>query len=66
MLFRSSLKIANKLMEAIEPFDYSGMVKFDNKYLQGFFADEYDQRPTEMMERFIMAVRPINSGSLWS
>ncbi|MBR3340788.1 MAG: hypothetical protein IKG30_04120 [Clostridiales bacterium] len=51
--FDASLKIANKLMEAIEPFDYSGMVKFDNKYLQGFFADKYDQRPTEMMERFI-------------
>jgi predicted RNA-binding Zn-ribbon protein involved in translation (DUF1610 family) len=51
--FDASLKIANKLMEAIEPFDYSEMVEFDNKYLQGFFADKYDQHPTEMMERFI-------------
>ncbi len=51
--FDASLKIANKLMEAIEPFDYSEMVKFDNKYLQGFCADKYDQRPTEIMERFI-------------
>ena len=40
-------------MEAIEPFDYSGMVKFDNRYLQGFYADKYDQRPTEIMDRFV-------------
>ena len=51
--FDASLRIANKLMEAIEPYDYSEMVKFDNKYLQGFFADRYDQRPTELMDRFI-------------
>ena len=51
--FDASVKIANKLMEAIEPFDYSGMVKFDNRYLQGFCADKYDQRPTEIMDRFI-------------
>jgi len=51
--FDASLKIANKLMEAIEPFDYSEMVKFDNRYLQGFCADKYDQRPTEIMERFV-------------
>ena len=51
--FDASLRIANKLMEAIEPYDYSEMVKFDNKYLQGFYADKYDQRPTEIMDRFI-------------
>ena len=50
--FDASLKIANKLMEAIEPFDYSEMIKFENKFLQGFCADKYDQRPTEIMERF--------------
>ena len=51
--FDASLKIANKLMEAIEPFDYSEMVKFHNRYLQGFYADKYDQGPTEIMDRFI-------------
>ena len=51
--FDASLKIANKLMEAIEPFDYSEMVKFDNKYLQGFYADKYDQSPAELMDRFL-------------
>ena len=50
--FDASLKIANKLMEAIEPFDYSEMVKFDNKYLMGFYADKYDQSPFDMMERY--------------
>ena len=58
--FDASLKIANKLMEAIEPFDYSEMVKFDNKYLQGFFADKYDQRPTDMMDRFIRRMDKIS------
>ena len=51
--FDASIKIANKLMEAIEPFDYSEMVKFDNRYLQGFYADKYDQTPMDMMDRFI-------------
>ena len=51
--FDASLKIANKLMEAIEPFDYSEMVKFENRYLQGFYADKYDQTPFEIMDRFI-------------
>ena len=50
--FDASLNIANKLMEAIEPYDYSEMVKFDNKFLQGFCADKYDQGPFELMERF--------------
>ena len=51
--FDASLKIANKLMEAIEPFDYSDMVPFESKYLQGFYADKYEQLPTEMTERIM-------------
>ena len=49
--FDASANVANKLMEAVEPFDYSEMVKFESKYLQGFYADKYDQLPTEMTER---------------
>lgn len=60
--FDASLKIANKLMEAIEPFDYSEMVKFDNRYLQGFYADKYDQPPTEIMERIIKRLDKISLG----
>ena len=51
--FDASVKIANKLMEAIEPFDYSEMVKFDSKYLQGFYADKYEQLPTSMIDRIV-------------
>ena len=58
--FDASLKIANKLMEAIEPFDYSEMVKFDNRYLQGFCADKYDQPPTEIMGRIIKRLDKIS------
>ena len=49
--FDASIKVANKLMEAIEPFDYSEMVRFESKYLQGFYADKYEQLPSEMTER---------------
>ena len=54
--FDASLSIANKLMEAVEPFDYSEMVKFESKYLQGFYADKYDQLPTDMTERMMRRV----------
>ena len=49
--FDASRKIANKLMEAIEPFDYKEMVDFAPEYLQGFYADSYDQLPQEMIPR---------------
>ena len=49
--FDASIKVANKLMEAIEPFDYSEMVRFESKYLQGFYADKYDQLPSEITDR---------------
>ena len=51
--FDASLKIANKLMEAIEPFDYSEMVKFESKFLHGFYADKYDQNPGDLADKII-------------
>ncbi|MCR4776108.1 MAG: hypothetical protein K5869_06990 [Saccharofermentans sp.] len=51
--FDASLKIPNKLMEAAEPYDYSEMVRFESKYLQGFYANKYDQLPTEMVDRIV-------------
>lgn len=48
--FDASLQIANKLMAALEPFDYSEMVRFENRYLQGFYANKYDQLPTDMTD----------------
>ena len=54
--FDASIKIANKLMEAIEPFDYKDMVKFESKYLQGFYADKYEQLPSDMTERIVRRI----------
>lgn len=44
-------RIDDALMEAIEPFNYKGMVPFDYKYLPGFYADRYDQDAAELSDR---------------
>lgn len=38
----ASQKMADQIMESIEPFDYSQMVDFNTAYLSGYFADKYD------------------------
>jgi DNA-directed RNA polymerase subunit RPC12/RpoP len=35
-------KIEDRLMQAIEPFDYSKLKPFSMSYLTGFYADKYD------------------------
>ena len=37
-----SSKMPDEHMDAIEPFDYSEMVKFSTAYLPGYLADKYD------------------------
>ncbi|MBR3767196.1 MAG: hypothetical protein IKL10_03035 [Clostridia bacterium] len=37
-----STKMADDLMESIEPFDFSEAVDFGTAYLSGYFADKYD------------------------
>ena len=37
-----SRKLADDLMESIEPFDMTGAVDFQTAYLAGYFADKYD------------------------
>ena len=37
-----SEKMADDLMESIEPFNFSDAVDFQTAYLSGFFADKYD------------------------
>ena len=37
-----SSKIANDLIESIEPFDWNGAVIFNSAYLAGYMADKYD------------------------
>lgn len=49
--FDGEIKIANNLFAAAEPFDYSELVPFRAEYLQGFFAEKYDQLPLDMTDR---------------
>ena len=46
-----STKMADDLMESIEPYDMSEAVDFETAYLAGFFADKYDVGATESIER---------------
>lgn len=62
--FDASIKVANKLMEAIEPFDYSEMVRFESKYLQGFYADKYDQLPSEITDRITRRLNKFSDSEL--
>ena len=49
--FDGETRIDDKLMEAIEPYKYNDLRNFDYKYLQGFFADRYDQDPEALKAR---------------
>ncbi len=49
--FDGSRKIKDKLMEAIEPYDYNGLVEFAPAYLNGMYAECYDLTPGEMANR---------------
>lgn len=46
-----SSKMADDLMESIEPFDFSGAVDFQTAYLAGYLADKYDVDANQSMER---------------
>lgn len=46
-----SSKMADDLMESIEPFDFSEAVDFQTAYLAGYLADKYDVDAEESMKR---------------
>ena len=46
-----SSKMADDLMESIEPFDISDAVDFQTAYLAGFLADKYDVDAEQSVER---------------
>ncbi len=46
-----SEKMANALMESIEPFDFSDAVDFKTAYLSGFLADKYDVDAEQSIKR---------------
>lgn len=46
-----SSKMADELMESIEPFDFSEAVDFHTAYLSGFLADKYDVDAEQSIQR---------------
>ncbi|MBR3058905.1 MAG: hypothetical protein IKG93_13200 [Clostridiales bacterium] len=46
-------RIEDDLMEAIEPFKYNELRKFDPAYMQGFFAERYDLTGDDLKPRLI-------------
>ncbi|MEE1075736.1 MAG: hypothetical protein UHY68_00540 [Acutalibacteraceae bacterium] len=46
-----STKMADDLMESLEPFDISGAVSFQTAYLAGYLADKYDVTAEESVLR---------------
>lgn len=46
-----SQKIADDLMDSIEPFDFSEAVDFKTAYLSGFLADKYDVAADQVLTR---------------
>ena len=52
-----SSKMADDLMESIEPFDFSDAVDFQTAYLAGYFADKYDVDAGQSTDRANLRVR---------
>lgn len=46
-----STKMADDLMESIEPFDFKDAVDFQTAYLSGYLADKYDVDSNQSIER---------------
>lgn len=46
-----SSKMADELMESIEPFNFDDAVDFQTAYLAGYLADKYDVTPEASVER---------------
>lgn len=46
-----SSKMADELMESIEPFQLSGAVSFEKAYLAGYLADKYDVDSEQSIDR---------------
>jgi len=46
-----SRKVEDKLMESLEPYDYSALTDFQTAYLAGYLADRYDVDSEETIKR---------------
>ena len=47
----ASVKMADDVMESIEPFDYQDLLPFDSAYMAGYLADKYDVSSDKAMQR---------------
>ena len=47
----ASVRLDDKLMESVEPFDYSGLKPFGMSYLSGFCAERFDKGADEVKTR---------------
>lgn len=61
-----SSKMADELMESIEPFDFSDAVDFATAYLSGYFADKYDVSMEESIERANLRIKQSSADALAS
>ncbi len=61
-----STKMADDLMESIEPFDFSEAVDFQTAYLSGFFADKYDVSMNDSIIRANERIKKSTSDALSS
>ena len=59
-----SEKMDDGLMDAIEPFDYSGIKPFDAAYLSGFLADRFDEDPDKSLPRASQRMQSSAAGVL--
>lgn len=53
----ASSKTDNKVMDSVEPFDYSDLTKFEMPYLAGYFAEKYDEDAKTCEERIIPRIK---------
>ena len=55
--FDGAIDMRDVLMESIEPFDCSEMRPFASSYLQGFYAQRYDQSVDKLSDRILARLR---------
>ena len=61
-----SVKMANDLMESLEPFDVSRAVDFQTPYLAGYYADKYDVDAKDSVPRANDRIRTTSECTLRS
>ncbi|MBE6574037.1 MAG: hypothetical protein E7652_06560 [Ruminococcaceae bacterium] len=61
-----SSKMADDLMESIEPYSFKDAVDFNTAYLAGYFADKYDVNAEESIERANKRIKTSTSDAFLS